>query len=116
MAAAKLLFVRGLIRRTHEAIPFDVPEYEVRVLQEIHGEDDVTETGEHELSVGDRTATAEYARILGKYKGHEEQVRKAFRSANELARLSGLPLDEAAPPAPTRGKGAPKVVEPDENE
>ncbi|MGA0588090.1 hypothetical protein ACO2Q2_13315 [Dyella sp. KRB-257] len=105
MAAAKLLFVTGLIKRTHEAIPFDVPDYEVRVLQEIHGEDDVIESGEHELPAGDRTAASEYARLLNKYKGHEEQVHKSFRSARELARMSCLPFDEAAAQEPAKGKG-----------
>lgn len=90
---AKLLFVTGLIQREGLSIPFDVPEHEVAVLREIHGEDDVIETGEHELDAGGRTAAIEYARLQSKYSGHPDAVRRAIRSVRELARHSGLPYE-----------------------
>lgn len=91
--AASLLFITGVIQREGLAIPFDVPEYEVAVLREIHGEDDVIEDGEHEMSAGERTAATEYARLMSRYGGHVDQVRRAFRSVRELARASGLPYE-----------------------
>lgn len=92
--ANKLLFVTGVIRREGLAIPFDVPEHEVAVLREIHGEDDVEETGDHELEAGERTAATEYARLQSKYSGHADAVRKAIGSVRALARQSGLPYEQ----------------------
>lgn len=92
--AAKLVFVTGTIQREGLGIPFDVPEYEVAVLREIHGEDDVIESGEHEMDVGERTAATEYARLQSKYGGHPAEVRTALGSVRALARQSGLPYEQ----------------------
>lgn len=93
-AAATLVFVTGTIQREGLGIPFDVPEYEVAVLREIHGEDDVIESGDHEMEVGDRTAATEYARLQSKYGGHADAVRQALGSVRALARNSGLPYEQ----------------------
>lgn len=91
---AKLVFVTGTIQREGLGIPFDVPEYEVAVLREIHGEDDVIESGDHEMGAGERTAATEYARLQSKYSGHPDAVRRALSSVRALARNSGLPYEQ----------------------
>lgn len=91
---AKLVFVTGTIQREGLGIPFDVPEYEVAVLREIHGEDDVIESGDHEMDAGERTAATEYARLQSKYSGHPDAVRRALSSVRALARNSGLPYEQ----------------------
>jgi hypothetical protein len=92
--AKKLVFVTGHIKREGLGIPFDAPEHEVAVLREIHGEDDVIETGDHELDAGERTAATEYARLQSKYSGHPDAVRAALGSVRALARQSGLPHEQ----------------------
>lgn len=89
-AAVKVTFVTGVIDREHIAIPFDVPEYEVAVLQEIHGELNVREIGEHEVEVDDLTAGIAYAQLKSKYSGNIKDVRQVYRSVRELAKRSGL--------------------------
>lgn len=88
--AVKVLYVTGVIDREHIGIPFDVPEYEVAVLQEIHGELNVRETGEHEAEIEGLTAATAYAQLKAKYSGHIKDVRQVYRSVRELARRSGL--------------------------
>lgn len=92
--AVKVVFVTGVIDREHIGIPFDVPEYEVAVLEEIHGELNVRETGEHEMAVDGLTAATAYAQLKAKYSGHIKDVRQVYRSVRELARRTGLTYNQ----------------------
>lgn len=84
------------------AIPCTVFEYEVAVLEEIHGEQDVTVSSTKAVPVpaGMNAATA-YAQLKRKYnddKG-QEAIRFVYRNVQALSKASGLsysPGDEDA--------------------
>lgn len=89
---AKLLLVTCIIEREHIGIPVAVPEYEVAVLQEIHGELSVREVSEGEIDMPEGlTAATAYAQLQAKYSGHGKEVRQVYPNVRALARLSGLP-------------------------
>lgn len=91
-ALAKLLIVTCVVEREHIGIPVAVPEYEVAVLQEIHGELSVREVSEGEIDMPEGlTAATAYAQLQAKYSGHNKEVRQVYPNVRALARLSGLP-------------------------
>lgn len=89
---AKLLIVTCIVEREHIGIPVAVPEYEVAVLQEIHGEQSVREVSEGEIDMPEGlTAATAYAQLQARYAGHNKDVRQVYPNVRALARLSGLP-------------------------
>jgi hypothetical protein len=91
-APTKLLIVTCIVEREHIGIPVAVPEYEVAILQEIHGEMGVREVSEGEIDMPEGlTAATAYAQLQVKYAGHNKDVRQVYPNVRALARLSGLP-------------------------
>ena len=88
-------------RSNNEKVVAEVPEYEIPVLQALHGEFNVTK-GEH---VFDDDRPSEAAAILEalkrKYnnKNTGDVVSVVYRNADELAKAAGISVGKAARPA-----------------
>lgn len=88
-------------RSNNEKVVAEVPEYEIPVLQALHGEFNVTK-GEH---VFDDDRPSEAAAILEalkrKYnnKNTGDVVTTVYRNADELAKAAGISVGKAARPA-----------------
>jgi hypothetical protein len=86
--------VQGLINReAGVSIPFDVPDYELPVLEELHGAASIVVHSETDDDV-DFNAAEAHASLMKKYNQHTDVVRGVFRDARSLARESGLPLSK----------------------
>jgi hypothetical protein len=100
VSLVKLALLTVLIDRDATVrIPTTVYEYELPVLEEIHGEQSVSVVDSRDVSV-DITAADAYAQLMRKYPQHTEAVKVIYRNPKALARESGLPYavgdDEAA--------------------
>ena len=88
-------------RSNNEKVVAEVPEYEIPVLQALHGEFNVTK-GEH---IFDDERPPEAAAILEalkrKYnnKNTGDVVTTVYRNADELAKAAGISVGKAARPA-----------------
>ena len=88
-------------RSNNEKVVAEVPEYEIPVLQALHGEFNVT-TGEH---IFDDDRPSEAAAILEalkrKYnnKNTGDVVSVVYRNADELAKAAGISVGKATRPA-----------------
>lgn len=88
-------------RSNNEKVVAEVPEYEIPVLQALHGEFNVTK-GEH---VFDDDRPSEAAAILEalkrKYnnKNTGDVVSVVYRNADELAKVAGISVGKAGRPA-----------------
>lgn len=74
----------------HVKIPVTVPEYEIPVIEEIFGQENVQVTGEKLITVERYNAADAHAALLRKYRQNEAEVRAVYRGPKSLARESDL--------------------------
>lgn len=102
MAADKIVSVVAVIDRDATVkLPVTVFEYELPVLEAIHGEESVSVHSSKEVRIPDGFNAAEaYNALLRKYPQHHDTVKSVYPRAATLARSAGLSYaqgdDEAA--------------------
>jgi hypothetical protein len=74
----------------HVKIPVSVFEYELPVIEEIFGQENVQVTGEKVVSVDRFNAADAHAAMIRKYRQNEAEVRAVYRGPKSLARESDL--------------------------
>lgn len=93
-------------------IPTTVFEYEVPIIEEIHGADVVHVIEER---AGETTLTAgeAHAQLMAKYKTDEHRliIKSFFRDAKTLSRKSGLPMGSNDGARGTKGGKAPPAID-----
>lgn len=77
----------------HVKIPVTVFEYELPVLEEIFGQENVLVTGEKTVTVERFNAAEAHAALLRKYRQNEAEVRAVYRGPKSLAKESDLPYE-----------------------
>lgn len=91
-------------------IPVDVPEYEVSILQDIHGGDSVFEVGREDVWVDNFDLQATFDGLVSKYQSNTEADSaraRYFSSAAQLGRFLDRMQPSRAAPAPTAGTPKP---------
>lgn len=102
MGADRIVSVVAVIDRDATVkLPVTVFEYELPVLEAIHGEESVSVHSSKEVRIPDGFNAAEaYNALLRKYPQHHDAVRSVYPRAATLARSAGLSYaqgdDEAA--------------------
>lgn len=71
-------------------IPVQFFEYELPVIEEIHGELSVSVASSKDVTVPAFSAADAYAQLLRKYAQHPEAVKAIYRNPKALAKESGL--------------------------
>lgn len=74
----------------HVKIPVSVFEYELPVIEEIFGSENVLVTGDKVVSVDRFNAADAHATLLRKYRQNEQEVRNVYRGPKSLAKESDL--------------------------
>lgn len=90
----EITFVDVIIDRDATVkIPVSVPEYEVPILEAIHGEANifVQPDSDHEVEVDELTAAEAWNTLQSKYSQNAGAVKEVFRSVKNFAKESGLP-------------------------
>ena len=88
-------------RSNNEKVVAEVPEYEIPVLQALHGEFNVT-TGEHIFDddrPSEAAATLEALKRKYNNKNTGDVVAQVYRNADELAKAAGIKAGKATRPA-----------------
>ncbi len=74
----------------HVKIPVSVFEYELPVLEEIFGQENIQVTGEKTITVDRFNAADAHAALIRKYRQNEAEVRAVYRGPKSLAKESDL--------------------------
>lgn len=74
----------------HVKIPVTVFEYELPVLEEIFGQENIQVTGEKTITVDRFNAADAHAALIRKYRQNEAEVRAVYRGPKSLAKESDL--------------------------
>ncbi len=74
----------------HVKIPVSVFEYELPVLEEIFGQENIQVTGEKTVTVDRFNAADAHAALIRKYRQNEAEVRAVYRGPKSLAKESDL--------------------------
>lgn len=82
-------------RDAQTKLPATVFEYEVPVLEELYGEENISIHSETDVEVDttDFRAVDAYAGLINKYSQHVDIVKRVYPRVRTLARESGLPLE-----------------------
>lgn len=75
-------------------IPVTCFEYELPVLEEIHGEENVTIDSQEDVEVDAFNAAEAYQQLQAKYPQHLEAIRIVYRSPKALAKETGLAYED----------------------
>lgn len=117
MGADKIVSVVAVIDRDATVrLPVTVFEYELPVLEAIHGEENVSVHSSREVRIPDGFNAAEaYNALLRKYPQHHDAVKSVYPRAASLARNSGLSY-AAADEQAAKGEQASIITRDDESE
>lgn len=86
-------YVTGVVAMsTSTTASFDVPEWELDVLQEIHGAEAVKVTGQHDVEYPYSAAQAfQYMKNKYKTREGEDLINRVYRRLKDFAKSTGLP-------------------------
>ena len=84
------LFKVQLDRDPHTRIPATVLGYEVPVMVEIYGEENVLMLEEHDFDATDFDVEAAYDNLRNKYRKFEPQLKAVYRSLGTFAKALGV--------------------------
>jgi hypothetical protein len=86
-----ITYVVALVNRVNgEKTPVTVPEYEVPILERIHGDQSIEILKEFERP-SDLNASQAHAQLMSKYSQNHADVKTEYPRPSQLAKASGLP-------------------------